>query len=154
MISLTIPPDPPAITHAKVAAMKMEDNVEHWIKAWLTFGYLDGEDFIEWRDPHSGSILSPVALHFEDGVHPLDPSRGLRQCPTCGEWYATETECPTCQVATTPYDAFSRLVGATPSGGKTCCLGMTCAIYQLAVTDQVPDLVTGALRVLVDGSYV
>lgn len=154
MITLTLPPDPPSITHAKVVAMKMEDNVEHWIKAWVAFGYLNEGDFVEYRHSATRTIIQPVELHFEDGCHPFDPSRSLRQCPSCNEWYATEVECPSCEVATEPYDAFSRLVGVTPGDGYSCCLGMTCAIHQLVVTDQVPDLITGELRFLIEGEFI
>jgi len=153
MITLPAPIDPPPkITHAKIVAIKMEDNIEHWIKAWATYGYQVGGEFVEWREPTSGNIAQPVEIHFEDGVHPLAPGRALFVCPDCGRFSETADPCP-CEGRPAPYDAFSRLVGTAPGDRQTCCVGMICGIYQLATTDRVPDLITGEPRTIIPGEF-
>lgn len=131
--------EPVVLDSAKVVAFKVENNLEHWIELWVSFGQLVGGNFAEYRDPDTGATIPPAYLKIEDGHHPLSPDMALRKCAACDLWYRLELECPACSGPTAAYDGFSRLVGGSPPPGGNLHDVISTAIYAFLVGESVPD---------------
>jgi len=140
--------EPVTLDSAKVVAFKVENNVERWVEVWVAFGQdVDGA-FVEYRDPATGSTVSPAYFKVEDGLHPLSPHMSLRKCPACGLWWKLEAEC-SCGESTVPYDGFTRLASSSPSGGSLYA-AIAVALYAFLTSEIVPDPSTWELVRLLD----
>jgi len=130
-VPLKNPIVPPPADTAKVAAFKVEDNVEQWIIIWVCEGTMDGDEFVP------NPMCPPLEFKIEDGNHPLDNGRSLRKCPECGKWYGLETVCPDDGTETVPYDGFMRIAMSPPSG-MTMYECIKSELYAFLTTESVP----------------
>lgn len=154
-VRLTRHRTPPAtLERAKIAAVKLEDNVERWIDLWIVFGTEEAGTFVEYRDPDTGQQLPAVLVHLEDGQNPLAPrGTALSRCGDCGAWGGLLATCrdPECEGAMIPYDGLSRFL-ELKGKGKAAAAGFWEALYSFVLAEEVPDPETGELRRLLDGA--
>ena len=89
---------------------------------YVSYGVMVGEVFVEHSDEITKQKADPLHVHIEDGVHPLSPGTALRQCDTCGKWYALEVgvgePCVVegCAGTVLAYDAWTRLASLSVAG--------------------------------------
>jgi len=145
-VELSAPVEPIILHHAKVVAIKVEDNVEQWVKLWVSYGSMVDGVWAEYVDPNTGLTAGATEYHIENGHNPLMHGQGLRKCPSCGLWWTLETEC-SCGEETEPYDGFTRLASAAPSGGSLYEV-IKLAVYAFLTAEEVPDPITGEVRPL------
>lgn len=145
---------PAALEYAKIAAVKVEDNVERWIDLWVVFGEDVAGTFVEYIDPDTGQQVPPVLIHIENGQHPLaDRGTSLKKCDPCDLWYGLEETCTNCGNPTHPYAGFTRFRNRTPQRPKVL-NAFWDALYKFLTDEEVPDPTTGVLRKLIDGTVV
>jgi len=151
-------PPPPPITHMKVVAFKLEDNVERWIEIWVSYGTYIDDKWQEWYDEDTKVKKEPLHFKIEDGCHPVVSSMSLRKCPTCGKWFSLEQICdvPECGgVATVPYDGYTRLmrehIPTLCAEGKSCLSRIKERITSFVVKESVPNAMTWEIEPLIFG---
>lgn len=155
-VTLNAPVEPVVLQKAKVVNFTVENNVEHWIVVYVSFGVvLDNGAFVEWVDPATGVKVSPLRVKIEDGMHPLAEGRALCKCSECGHWGCLEAgaglPCPECGGEMVPYDGFTRL--ATWGHGAGNLKDTTSnVLYAFLTGEQVPDPVTGEVKPLLDAA--
>jgi hypothetical protein len=151
-IELIVPDNPVILHKAKVAAFKVEDNVEHWIEVWVVVGEVNDEGvFQEWHDPITGATRPALYYKLEMGVHPMRPGQSLRRCPSCGAWHGLELVCG-CGSPTAPYDGFARACFIeTPYNNPRNVLRY--ALYSFLTSEEVPHPDTGEMVKLVNATW-
>jgi len=145
-VELDTPVEPVVLGFAKIVALKVEDNVEHWAKVWVSYGTMVDDQWVEYCDPTTGNVIPPKEYHLEDGHHPLAQGTSLRLCPSCGLWWGLETEC-SCGEGTVPYDGFSRLASSAPVGGSIYSV-IRDSLYTFLTSELVPNPLTGEVEPL------
>ena len=145
-VEVSTPIEPVVLPFAKIVAIKIEDNVEHWVKLWVSFGTLEEGQWVEYVDPNTGLTAGVKEYHLEDGHNPLMHGQSLRKCTSCGLWWGLETEC-SCGESTEPYDGFSRIAMLSPSG-DTIYTAIKDILYTFLTTEEIPDPVTGEVKPL------
>ena len=150
-VELNVPIEPVVLRTAKVVGFKGEENEEHWLKIWVSYGKVIGSLWVEHRDPITGDKVTPTEYHLENGHHPLRHGMSLRKCVECGAWYGLEVACTVeeCDGTTEPYDGFTRLGNGTPNGDTNRSVNKN-AMYDFLLNEVVPDPDTGELRPLLD----
>lgn len=159
-VELTLEEQPPALTHARVMRIEIEDNIEKSVTVYVSGGTLDAQGgFVEWRHPVTG-LTSTVKIKLEDGHHPLT-EQALGKCPICEKWWPA-TICPECDgdVSLNMYDGFARMtMGMNPQ-----VLGLSvttdlrtiisAACYGFLLNEDIPDPDTWALRKILSAQIV
>ena len=158
-IELIIPDQPPALTHARIMRIEVEDNIEKSVVLWVSLGTKEGEEFVEWHHPITG-VTSTIRIKLEDGHHPITGT-ALGKCPICDRWWPS-TMCPECQEhpALNMYDGFSRLtadmtpqvVGLADTTNLRTFVGAAC--YAFLLNEEIPDPDTWEIRKLLSAQIV
>lgn len=154
-VKLTHPYQTTTLDVAKVAAIKIEENVAHgsrWIEVWAILGRMDGEKFVQYADPFTGSLAWRY-YKIEDGNHPLSPNMGLGKCATCSGWLRGQTSGTHegCGGTVAPYDGWTRLTVQIPVG-RSIREAIALAVYSFLLSEIVPDPETWEPIKLLDGT--
>jgi len=145
------------IDKARVAAIKIEENAprnQRWIEAWVTCGYMDGEQFVQMVQPYTGAEVM-LYVKIENGMHPLATGRLLSKCDVCGAWNSLGDGSP-CVVPGCPgimraYDGWTRVSTALTAGASVY-EEIARVLYTFLLTERVPDPDTWELVTLLDAS--
>lgn len=157
-VELVIPDQPPALTHARVMRIEIEDNIECSVTLYVSLGTMDDGNFVEWRHPVTG-LTATTKIKVEDGHHPLT-EQALGKCSTCDKWWPS-TMCPECSgsPALTMYDGYTRLtamlvseLGLSSSNDVRTVIGAACYAYLL--DENIPDPDTWELRKLISAQMI
>ena len=164
-INLTDPPQSIALPIGRVVAIKIENNpftASYWIDVFIAFGHeIDGA----WRQhvDAQGAIAqyfriapgqNPTARPAFQGSDPASDGPPLGKCDVCGVWHVTATGPCTedgCSGTVQPYDGMQRMCLIPPSGSCNYD-SIKHAIYSFLTTEEVPDPVTGEIKVLLAGT--
>jgi hypothetical protein len=137
-VTLLEPKQTKVLDKAKIAAFKVERNVEQWIEVWVVYGYEEKGEFVQQIAPEPGGAI--LHLKIEDGAHPLAPGMALGRCDSCGRWYSVARgSClvESCSGTVRPYDGYTRLASLPPTGG-TIYEAIRDVLYDFLTTERVP----------------
>lgn len=142
------------VPRAKIAAFKIECNIERWLDIWIIYGDDDGgqEPWVDYHHTILNVGIPPTYIHIENGMHPLCHGMALRQCPTCGKFFRLETECDVLEcdgAVLIPWpglDIFCQWVTEHNTPYNV----MQAAMYGYLMDTMIPDLDTWELRQILE----
>jgi len=114
-------------------------------------GRIENGTFIEYADPITGA--EAIYYKIENGKNPLDNDQALGRCNACGAWHkAIGGNCTHegCSGIVQPYDGFTRLALGTPTELDNYRNLLKNGLYGFLTTEEVPDLITGEMRKLIE----